>query len=81
MEIIVTMPMLYPPLSVGRLLHIEKKENDHVEIGDKLFSYEADGALMHEYAAFTGTLKLIISAEGELLRSGEAVMLINSEQL
>lgn len=81
MEITVTMPELAPDTAPMRLLSYGKCEKARLELGDRLFSYEADGALMHEYSPHRGHIELLIARVGEYIESGQAVMLVEAEEM
>lgn len=81
MEITVCMPEISPELDSFRLLSYGKSENGMISLGDTLFSYEADGALMHEYSPFRGRVELLIARVGETVAPGQAVMLVDAEEV
>lgn len=76
MEITVVMPSLGAEPSVFHLLFFCKREGEELEVGDRLFAYEADGALMYEYSVYRGRVELLLAAEGSELEQGRAVMLL-----
>ena len=68
-----------PACSAPRLLQLNRSNGDAVELGDILFSYESDGALLFEYSACIGTVTECHVSEGQLLRPGDAVMTVEGE--
>lgn len=76
MEITVVMPSFGEETSVLRLLFYCKREGEEIEVGDKLFAYEADGALMYEHSLYRGRIELLVADEGSELEQGRAVMLL-----
>ena len=75
MKITVKMPFCLSP----RLIDIRVAEGDSVDIGELLFSYEADGALLYEYAACCGTVSQVHAVIGREIRCGDAVMTVEAE--
>ena len=57
-----------------RLIDVRVAEGDNVAVGDILFSYESDGALMFEYSACAGTVIKLHAAVGHNIRTGDAVL-------
>ena len=75
MNITVKMPICTSP----RLIDIRVAEGDSISLGDILFSYESDGALLFEYSACMGTVSEIIAVTGREIRSGDTVLIVNGE--
>ena len=75
MEITVKMPVCVAP----QLLDVRVSEGSAVEIGDILFSYSADGALLFEYSAYLGTVTRICARRGEI-DCGDAVLRMTVEK-
>lgn len=61
----VTMPLQMPQIPSPVLLSIRKKVGQSVDVGEILFSYEADGAVFEEAAAFAGRVNAVLFREGE----------------
>ena len=75
MEITVKMPVCIAP----ELLDVRVSVGTVVEIGDILFSYSADGALLFEYSAFSGVVTRICASRGEI-NCGDAVLRMTAEK-
>lgn len=75
MKTIVRMPSCAAP----RLLELKRSEGDQVELGDILFSYESDGALLFEYSACKGMVTECHTSDGKTVRSGDAVMTLEGD--
>ena len=69
MEITVKMPVCATPERLG----VRVSVGTRVEIGDILFSYSSDGALLFEYSAFSGVVTDIFARGGEI-NCGDAVL-------
>ena len=61
------------------ILDIRRDAGDKVRIGDILFSYEADGALLFEYSAYNGTVTELYAVAGDKMMRGAAVMSIDGD--
>ena len=61
------------------VLDIRRDEGDKVRIGDILFSYEADGALLFEYSAYNGTVSAVYACAGEKTPRGATVMTVDGD--
>ena len=72
MEITIKMPFCLAP----RLIDVRVAEGDSIAVGDILFSYESDGALMFEYAACSGTVIKLHAAVGRNVRTGDSVLTV-----
>ena len=59
-----------------RLIDVRVAEGDSIAVGDILFSYESDGALMFEYSACSGTVVKLHAAVGRNIRIGDAVLTV-----
>ena len=70
MEITIKMPICISP----RLIDIRVAEGDDVALGDILFSYESDGALLFEYSACRGKVTEVTAVTGREIRSGDTVL-------
>ena len=77
MEITVNMPSLTPEREESRLLAFGKRENEGVSVGDVLFAYEADGALMYEYSPFKGRVVVCAARSGDMLKGGAPVITVS----
>ena len=77
MEITIKMPTCLAP----RLIEIKVSEGDRIVLGDILFSYESDGALMFEYSACSGTVVEILAAVGRKIRIGDPIMVVDGDPL
>ena len=75
MEITVKMPVCVAP----ELLDVRVSQGTSVEIGDILFSYSSDGALLFEYSAFSGTVTCVCAENGRI-NCGEAVLQMTAEK-
>ena len=73
MEITVKMPICLAP----RIIDIAVSVGDTVRVGDVLFSYESDGALMFEYSAYSGTVTEMIARPDGTVRIGDVVLVID----
>ena len=70
MEIRIKMPFCISP----RLIDIRVAKGDEISLGDILFSYESDGALMFEYSASRGIVTEVSAAVGREIRSGDRIL-------
>ena len=70
-----------PIQSPSVLLDIRRDVGDKVRIGDILFSYEADGALLFEYSAYNGVAVAVSDKRGERMMGGETVMVIEGDPI
>ncbi len=77
MEITIKMPTCLAP----RLIDIKVAEGDRISLGDLLFSYEADGALMFEYAACSGVVGAIHAAVGQPIRIGDPILTVDGSPM
>ena len=76
MEITVKMPICISP----RLIDLRVAEGDEIALGDILFSYESDGALLFEYSACTGIVKKVHTVTGGEIKSGGAVITVEGSE-
>jgi len=63
------------------VLDIRRDEGDKVRIGDILFSYEADGALLFEYSAYNGIVTAVSANIGEKMPRGATVLTLEGDSL
>lgn len=61
------------------VLDIRRDEGDKVRIGDILFSYEADGALLFEYSAYNGIVEAVHANAGDKMPRGATVMTVEGD--
>ena len=77
---IVKIPCQPPCGSAPDNLLFLKKTGDRVEIGDPLFSYEYDGALLVENAATAGEVLAVFLADGDGAPCGTPAIAISDER-
>ena len=77
MKISVKMPICVSP----HLIDIRVAEGDRVSLGDILFSYESDGALLFEYSACSGTVSEVTAVPGRDVGCGDTVITVNGDRL
>ena len=72
----VVMPRLGWNMETGRLGEWLKKEGEHVEVGELLFTVESDKAVQEVESIATGTLEAIHVQPGEKVQVGTAIATI-----
>ena len=76
-ETVIKMPSQFPGLPDPIITAIYKKAGDTVRIGETLFSYSSDGALLDETSDRDGKILGCFASEGKSARAGEVVFLIS----
>ena len=76
-ETVIKMPSQYPGLPDPIITAIYKKAGDTVRIGETLFSYSFDGALLDETSDRDGKVLDCFVTEGKSARAGEVIFLIS----
>ena len=71
----VNMPGQHPEVGALLLLHIYKNVGDRVDIGERLFAYEADGAVFFENSTVAGAIERVFAVSGDVVEAGKTVML------
>ncbi|HWQ79448.1 MAG TPA: dihydrolipoamide acetyltransferase family protein, partial [Anaerovoracaceae bacterium] len=72
------MPRLGQSVESCIIIKWMKKEGDHVEAGDTLFSYETDKAAFEEVSSVSGILLKILAAEGDDVPCLDTVAIIGN---
>ena len=73
----VKIPSQMPELSMPVLKAIFKKVGDKVAIGDVLFAYESDGAILEETSALIGTVVASFFKPGDSVSEGTPVLAVS----
>ena len=76
----IKIPSQMPELPMPVLKAIFKKVGDKVGIGEVLFSYESDGAIMEETSALIGTVIASFFKPGDSVSEGTPVLAVNETQ-
>lgn len=76
-ETVIKMPSQFPGLPDPVITAIYKKAGDTVRIGEPLFSYSSDGAVLDESSDRDGKILECFVFEGATAHEGEAVFLIS----
>jgi len=74
----VVMPKLSDTMEEGRILRWLKKEGDTIETGQALAEVETDKATVEMEAYTNGTIRKLISAEGQFAKVGELIAIIGA---
>ena len=74
----VVMPKLSDTMEEGRILRWLKKEGDAIETGQALAEVETDKATVEMEAYTNGTIRKLISAEGQFAKVGELIAIIGA---
>ena len=74
----VVMPKLSDTMEEGRILRWLKKEGDTIETGQALAEVETDKATVEMEAYTNGTIRKLISAEGQFAKIGELIAIIGA---
>jgi pyruvate dehydrogenase E2 component (dihydrolipoamide acetyltransferase) len=74
----ITMPQLSDTMTEGTLVKWHKKEGDKVKNGEKIGEVETDKATMEMEAFDTGTMALILVAEGEKAPVGATLAILST---
>src|ERR1700722_20198688 len=72
----ITMPQLSDTMTEGTLVKWHKKEGDKVKSGEKIGEVETDKATMEMEAFDTGTMALILVAEGDKAPVGATLAIL-----
>jgi pyruvate dehydrogenase E2 component (dihydrolipoamide acetyltransferase) len=72
----VVMPKLSDTMEEGRILRWLKKEGDSIETGQALAEVETDKATVEMEAYANGTIRKLITAEGQFVKIGELIAII-----
>jgi pyruvate dehydrogenase E2 component (dihydrolipoamide acetyltransferase) len=72
------MPKLSDTMEEGRILRWLKKEGDTIETGQALAEVETDKATVEMEAYTNGTIRKLISAEGQFAKVGELIAIIGA---
>lgn len=75
-ETVIKMPSQFPGLPDPVITELYKKPGDSVRIGERLFSYSSDGAVLDESSDRDGTVAACFVSEGASAHGGEVVFLI-----
>ena len=76
-ETVIKMPSQYPGLPDPIITTIYKKAGDTVRVGERLFSYSSDGAVLDESSDRDGRVLECFVSEGATAHEGEVVFLIS----
>ena len=71
------MPSQYPGLPDPVITALYKKPGDSIRIGERLFSYSSDGAILDESSDRDGKILDCFISEGASAHEGEVVFLIS----
>jgi pyruvate dehydrogenase E2 component (dihydrolipoamide acetyltransferase) len=74
----VVMPKLSDTMEEGRILRWLKKEGDTVETGQALAEVETDKATVEMEAYTNGTIRKLISTEGQFVKVGDLIAIIGA---
>jgi len=74
----VVMPKLSDTMEEGRILRWLKKEGDAIETGQALAEVETDKATVEMEAYTNGTIRKLISAEGQFAKVGDLIAIIGA---
>ena len=74
----VVMPKLSDTMEEGRILRWLKQEGDPVETGQALAEVETDKATVEMEAYTNGTIRKLISAEGQFVKVGDLIAIIGA---
>jgi pyruvate dehydrogenase E2 component (dihydrolipoamide acetyltransferase) len=74
----VVMPKLSDTMEEGRILRWLKQEGDAIETGQALAEVETDKATVEMEAYTNGTIRKLISAEGQFAKVGELIAIIGA---
>jgi pyruvate dehydrogenase E2 component (dihydrolipoamide acetyltransferase) len=74
----VVMPKLSDTMEEGRILRWLKKEGDPVETGQALAEVETDKATVEMEAYTNGTIRKLISTEGQFVKVGDLIAIIGA---
>jgi len=74
----VVMPKLSDTMEEGRILRWLKKEGDTVETGQALAEVETDKATVEMEAYTNGTIRKLISSEGQFVKVGDLIAIIGA---
>ena len=74
----VVMPKLSDTMEEGRILRWLKKEGDTVETGQALAEVETDKATVEMEAYTNGTIRTLISTEGQFVKVGDLIAIIGA---
>ena len=77
MELTIKMPTCLAP----RLIDIKVSVGDCIALGDLLFSYESDGALMFEYSACSGVVAAIHASATHPIRIGDPILTVHGSPM
>ena len=72
----VVMPKLSDTMEEGRILRWLKKEGDAIETGQALAEVETDKATVEMEAYANGTIRKLVTPEGQFVRIGELIAII-----
>src|SRR5580704_7253366 len=72
----ITMPQLSDTMTEGTVVKWHKKEGDPIKSGDEVADIETDKATMPMEAFDSGTLAVILVAEGQKVKVGEPIGVI-----
>ena len=74
----VVMPKLSDTMEEGRILRWLKKEGDAVETGQALAEVETDKATVEMEAYTNGTIRKLITAEGQFVKVGDLIAIVGA---
>jgi len=74
----VVMPKLSDTMEEGRILRWLKKEGDTIETGQALAEVETDKATVEMEAYTNGTIRKLISTEGQFVKVGDLIAIIGA---
>ena len=72
------MPSQMPELPIPVIKAVFKKVGDKIGIGDVLFAYESDGAILEETSAMVGTVIASFFKPGDEVSEGTPVLAVKS---
>ena len=76
----VVMPKLSDTMEEGRILRWLKKEGDTIETGQALAEVETDKATVEMEAYTNGTIRKLISTEGQFVKVGDLIAIIGAPE-
>ena len=74
----VKIPSQMPELPIPVIKAVFKKVGDKIGIGDVLFAYESDGAILEETSAMVGTVIASFFKPGDKVSEGTPVLAVKS---